>query len=223
MHLIRLLCKPCLHPSCLSAIRLSQLEWDWCHPQPRINTGATYFLITTPSSASGHAFILNCSDIHVKCEPLIYWPGIYLSRLLLFSRYFFVVLTVLVVLGLLNGLVLLPVLLSIIGPKSEVIPLDKGEQITPPTPEPSPPPPPRAVRVIPRPSSRSVGRRPRVYPRTPSENSLSTISEESTQYSSHEIVFQPEVVVETTTFPGGNSTTSVHNSSSSNGNVSIPS
>ena len=88
MHLIRLLCKPCLHPSCLSAIRLSQLEWDWCHPQPRINTGATYFLITTPSSASGHAFILNCSDIHVKCEPLIYWPGIYLSRLLLFFQIF---------------------------------------------------------------------------------------------------------------------------------------
>lgn len=36
-------------------------------------------------------------------------------------RYFFVVLTVLTLLGLLHGLVLLPVLLSILGPPPEVI------------------------------------------------------------------------------------------------------
>lgn len=35
-------------------------------------------------------------------------------------RYFFAVLTILTLLGLLNGLVLLPVLLSVIGPPSEV-------------------------------------------------------------------------------------------------------
>ena len=39
---------------------------------------------------------------------------------LLFSRYFFVVLTALVILGMLNGLVLLPVLLALIGPRAEV-------------------------------------------------------------------------------------------------------
>lgn len=36
------------------------------------------------------------------------------------SRYFFAVLTILTILGLLNGLVLLPVLLSVIGPPAEV-------------------------------------------------------------------------------------------------------
>ena len=35
-------------------------------------------------------------------------------------RYFFVVLTALVVIGVLNGLLLLPVLLSILGPTAEV-------------------------------------------------------------------------------------------------------
>ncbi len=35
-------------------------------------------------------------------------------------RYFFMVMSALIVIGLLNGLVLLPVLLSLIGPKSEV-------------------------------------------------------------------------------------------------------
>ncbi len=35
-------------------------------------------------------------------------------------RYFFVVLSLLILLGLLNGLVLLPVLLSVVGPQAEV-------------------------------------------------------------------------------------------------------
>ncbi|CAM5136584.1 unnamed protein product [Eretmochelys imbricata] len=52
--------------------------------------------------------------------------------------YFFAVLTVLTVLGLLNGLVLLPVLLSVIGPPAEVIPVDNGSRL--PSPEPIPPP-----------------------------------------------------------------------------------
>lgn len=40
----------------------------------------------------------------------------------------------------------------------------------------------------------------RMYPRMPSEISLSTITEESSScHSSHEIVVQPEVIVETTT------------------------
>ncbi|XP_067423864.1 protein patched homolog 2 [Emydura macquarii macquarii] len=52
-------------------------------------------------------------------------------------RYFFAVLTALTVLGLLNGLVLLPVLLSIIGPPAEVTPGDSSSR--PPSPEPRPP------------------------------------------------------------------------------------
>ncbi|XP_059583721.1 protein patched homolog 2 isoform X2 [Alligator mississippiensis] len=53
-------------------------------------------------------------------------------------RYFFSVLSVLTVLGLLNGLVLLPVLLSVIGPPAEVPPVDNSSRL--PSPEPLPPP-----------------------------------------------------------------------------------
>ncbi|XP_064605910.1 protein patched homolog 1-like [Liolophura sinensis] len=109
-------------------------------------------------------------------------------------KYFFNVLTALVILGLLNGLLLLPILLSILGPQGEVRPKIDEERIAPPTPEPIP-------RAVDRPS-RSTSRR--VYPRIPSNISLTTITEEhSSQYSSHEIIVQPEVVVETTTVPGG--------------------
>ncbi|XP_066232201.1 protein patched homolog 2 isoform X2 [Saccopteryx leptura] len=53
-------------------------------------------------------------------------------------RYFFVVLTVLTFLGLLHGLVLLPVLLSILGPPPEVVQLYKEnpEVLSPPAPRP---------------------------------------------------------------------------------------
>ncbi|MGH0143604.1 UNVERIFIED_CONTAM: hypothetical protein FKN15_003678 [Acipenser sinensis] len=50
------------------------------------------------------------------------------------------VLTILTVLGLLNGLVLLPVLLSVIGPPAEVTPADNGSRLPTPSPEPMPPP-----------------------------------------------------------------------------------
>ncbi|KAM8930314.1 protein patched homolog 2 [Pelodytes ibericus] len=55
-------------------------------------------------------------------------------------RYFFAVLTILTILGLLNGLVLLPVLLSLIGPPAEVTPADNGSRLPTPSPEPIPPP-----------------------------------------------------------------------------------
>ena len=73
----------------------------------------------------------------------------------------------------------------------QVVPSNKGNILPLPTPEPSPLPE-RPVRTISR----------RVYPRMPSDISLTTITEEPTQYSSHEIIVQPEVVVETT-IPGG--------------------
>lgn len=77
---------------------------------------------------------------------------------------------------------------------SQVRPKIDEERIAPPTPEPVP-------RAVDRPG-RSTSRR--VYPRIPSNISLTTITEEhSSQYSSHEIIVQPEVVVETTTVPGG--------------------
>ncbi|XP_062854396.1 protein patched homolog 1 [Trichomycterus rosablanca] len=54
-------------------------------------------------------------------------------------RYFFAVLAILTVLGVLNGLVLLPVLLSYFGPYPEVTPVDGRSRLPTPTPEPFPP------------------------------------------------------------------------------------
>ncbi|CAL1579702.1 unnamed protein product [Knipowitschia caucasica] len=54
-------------------------------------------------------------------------------------RYFFAVLAILTVLGMLNGLVLLPVLLSMMGPPAEITPEDNSSRLS--SPEPSMPPP----------------------------------------------------------------------------------
>lgn len=109
-------------------------------------------------------------------------------------KYFFNVLAGLVVIGLFNGLVLLPVLLSILGPRGEVRPFDDGDRLPSPSPEPSPKPKKKSA-------SRSTRSSRRLYPRIPSDISLTTISEEPTQYSSHEIIVEPEIIVETTTVP----------------------
>ncbi|XP_076440508.1 protein patched homolog 1-like isoform X2 [Babylonia areolata] len=116
-------------------------------------------------------------------------------------KYFFTVLAALVLLGVLNGLLLFPVLLSYLGPKGEVIPKGNADRLSTPTPEPSPRLPLRHVRSSSSSVSSSSSRGRRVYPRRNSDISLSTITEEPTQYSSHEIIVQPEVVVETTTVP----------------------
>uniref|UniRef100_A0A8C1LTT9 Patched 2 n=1 Tax=Cyprinus carpio TaxID=7962 RepID=A0A8C1LTT9_CYPCA len=55
-------------------------------------------------------------------------------------RYFFAVLAILTLLGILNGLVLLPVLLSLMGPPAEVVPANNGNHLQSPSPEPMPPP-----------------------------------------------------------------------------------
>ncbi|ESO92335.1 hypothetical protein LOTGIDRAFT_71238, partial [Lottia gigantea] len=53
-------------------------------------------------------------------------------------KYFFNVLSALIVIGLLNGLILLPVLLSVFGPNGEIIPKENPNRIATPSPEPSP-------------------------------------------------------------------------------------
>ncbi|XP_035235448.1 protein patched homolog 1 isoform X2 [Anguilla anguilla] len=68
-------------------------------------------------------------------------------------RYFFAVLTILTVLGVLNGLVLLPVLLSYFGPYPEVCPVDGRSRL----PTPSPEPPPHVVRFPVRPNRTAGG------------------------------------------------------------------
>lgn len=140
-------------------------------------------------------------------------------------RYFFYVLFALVVIGLLNGLLLLPVLLSLAGPFAEVIPKDNSDRIDTPTPEPSPPPRERS-------RSKRDGFHRRIYPHVKSEISLTTITEEPSSWqSSHEIIVQPEVVVETTTtsYPSAcegdrrpNSNTAESSSSSSSSSSGCP-
>lgn len=152
------------------------------------------------------------------------------SLMLLFSefefirRYFFYVLLALTVLGVIDGLLFLPVLLSLVGPPAEVVPRNHPERLPTPSPPPSPQP---AHSHSHSGSSRRSGRSGggggsrssrrsggggggSLYPRLHggSNLSLTTITEEPSSArssqslrSSHEIVVKPQVVVETTTTP----------------------
>lgn len=66
------------------------------------------------------------------------------SKFEFIRQYFFLVMCALIVLGNLNGLILLPVVLSLIGPKPEVRPKDGADFMAPPTPPPLRNPAPRA-------------------------------------------------------------------------------
>lgn len=143
--------------------------------------------------------------------------------------YFFYVLSALVLIGLVNGLFFLPILLSLVGPPAEVIPADREDRIATPTPEPSP-----CMERCSRSRHDSTGGSSKVHrggegnnnnnnnpsvtyvPRRlrGSDLSLTTITEEPPSWtSSHEIVVQPEVVVETTTWNGDGSCNSSRHSS----------
>ncbi|XP_023725439.1 protein patched [Cryptotermes secundus] len=134
-------------------------------------------------------------------------------------RYFFYVLLALVVVGLFTGLVFFPVLLSLIGPAAEVIPLEFPDRIS----TPSPPPSPVQTRI----GSCRVGKAPPPprrghggiqCNRLHAEPSLTTITEEANSWhSTHEIVVQPELVVETTTY---STPQNISQTTSGNGNGS---
>jgi len=146
-------------------------------------------------------------------------------------RYFFLVLLALILLGLFNGLVFLPVLLVIVGPPAHVVPSDNPDYLPPCTPEPSP------VRFKVKPprvksSSRSdrsdhgfSSHKPK---RHNSDISLSTIAEETHSHASSESVssyeerdqdpgsvqssfngtsvfLEPHITVETSTVPANGS------------------
>lgn len=122
-----------------------------------------------------------------------------LTSALFFSRYFFLVLIALVGIGLVNGLFFFPVMLSLVGPRGEVVPLSHPDRISTPSPEP--------VRRSRAPKCR-VAPPPRRHTPTHAchrEPSLTTITEEPSWHSQHEpettqtIVVEPEFVVETTT------------------------
>ncbi|KPJ16429.1 Protein patched [Papilio machaon] len=122
------------------------------------------------------------------------------------ARLFLRLLLALVILGLVDGLLFFPIVLSILGPTAEVRPLEHPERLSTPSPKSSP--------VHQRKTSSSEKpSRTKSAPR-PSAPSLTTITEEppswhssapSVQSSMQSIVVQPEVVVETTTYNGSDS------------------
>lgn len=107
----------------------------------------------------------------------------------------------LVVVGLVQGLVFFPVLLSLVGPAAEVIGVEHDDRISAPSPQPT------FKRSAAHPAGLRVSKAPRT-PRTcrfhqgPSQGltaSLTTITEEPSWHSSvQSIVVQPELVVTTT-------------------------
>uniref|UniRef100_A0A8C5LRP3 Patched 1 n=1 Tax=Leptobrachium leishanense TaxID=445787 RepID=A0A8C5LRP3_9ANUR len=113
-------------------------------------------------------------------------------------RYFFAVLAILTLLGVLNGLVLLPVLLSFFGPYPEVTPANGGDRL----PMPSPEPPPNIVRfpVLPRQPQNGSDSSDSEYS---SQTTVSGISEELRQYDVQQASGLPshQVIVEATRNP----------------------
>jgi hypothetical protein len=137
-------------------------------------------------------------------------------------RYFFLVFTVLIILGVFNGLVFLPVLLVLVGPPGEFIPNDNATSIAPPSPDVT-----TCSRRHLRSSSNNQQNQQKPM-RISSNNlhnaqkhhsdlSLSTIAEESGSYASssaHDafpmtsqslngasVFVEPHVTIETTTYP----------------------
>lgn len=95
-------------------------------------------------------------------------------------RYFFAVLAILTILGVLNGLVLLPVLLSVLGPCPEVSVANGGNRL----PMPSPEPPPNVVRFTVPPGHTNNGSDTSDSEYS-SQTTVSGISEEFQQYDAH--------------------------------------
>ncbi|XP_072815266.1 protein patched homolog 1 isoform X2 [Vicugna pacos] len=122
-------------------------------------------------------------------------------------RYFFAVLAILTVLGVLNGLVLLPVLLSFFGPYPEVSPANGLNRL----PTPSPEPPPSVVRFAVPPSHANNGSDSSDSEYS-SQTTVSGISEELRHYESQQGAGGPahQVIVEATENPVFARSTVVH-------------
>ena len=139
-------------------------------------------------------------------------------------RYFFLVLLALILLGLFNGLVFLPVLLVIVGPPAQVVADDNAESLPPTTPLPSP------VRYKAKPPKIKTSNRSSHdnnaftsvkthHRRHNSDISLSTIAEETNSassvaesnsvsscedqeaYNGTSVFIEPHITVETSTLP----------------------
>ncbi|XP_061056568.1 protein patched homolog 1 isoform X3 [Eubalaena glacialis] len=122
-------------------------------------------------------------------------------------RYFFAVLAILTILGVLNGLVLLPVLLSFFGPYPEVSPANGLNRL----PTPSPEPPPSVVRFALPPGHTNNGSDSSDSEYS-SQTTVSGISEELRQYEAQQGAGGPshQVIVEATENPVFARSTVVH-------------
>ncbi|KAM6160910.1 protein patched homolog 1 [Erethizon dorsatum] len=122
-------------------------------------------------------------------------------------RYFFAVLAILTILGVLNGLVLLPVLLSFFGPYPEVSPANGLNRL----PTPSPEPPPSVVRFAVPPSHMNNGSDSSDSEYS-SQTTVSGISEELQHYEAQQGTGGPthHVIVEATENPVFARSTVVH-------------
>ncbi|XP_074186355.1 protein patched homolog 1 isoform X2 [Rhinolophus sinicus] len=122
-------------------------------------------------------------------------------------RYFFAVLAILTILGVLNGLVLLPVLLSFFGPYPEVSPANGMNRL----PTPSPEPPPSVVRFAVPPSHVNNGSDSSDSEYS-SQTTVSGLSEELRQYEAQQGAGGPahQVIVEATENPVFARSTVVH-------------
>nr|XP_020014831.1 protein patched homolog 1 [Castor canadensis] len=122
-------------------------------------------------------------------------------------RYFFAVLAILTILGVLNGLVLLPVLLSFFGPYPEVSPANGLNRL----PTPSPEPPPSIVRFAVPPGHMNNGSDSSDSEYS-SQTTVSGISEELRHYEAQQAAGGPahQVIVEATEDPVFARSTVVH-------------
>jgi len=130
-------------------------------------------------------------------------------------RYFFLVLMVLILLGLFNGLVFLPVLLVMMGPPAQVVPTDKSNSLPPCTPEPAPPrykskPPKMENHGRSHSSHSGSSKAPKIPKRHNSNLSLSTINEETHSHQDSTHSTSSSSSYESESPRGGES--SVHNS-----------
>nr|WJJ61139.1 Patched [Patiria miniata] len=113
--------------------------------------------------------------------------------------YFFYVFTALIVIGTLNGLVLLPVILSLVGPPAEVRPPNNATRLTTPTPPPTPPVERSGIAMQGHQQQQRSGRR-RGWEGTEFGGSVSSMGDSATYrgYGGEHIeVHPPEVVVQT--------------------------
>jgi patched 1 protein len=161
-------------------------------------------------------------------------------------RYFFLVLVALILLGLFNGLVFLPVLLMMVGPPSHVTPTGDLDCLPPCTPEPSPPRfklKPHKTRLSNSSEKKETRNKENCHKprRHNSEVSLSTIAEETHSQDSSSsmgsldhpepssvhsslnggtsVFLEPHITVETTTIPANASSSGSSRSSSPTGQV----